>query len=247
MLKKQELIVMRQNAKIHKKIFDEIKKTTKEWTTATQIDILAWDIARKNNVLCAFRWVYWYKYNIQTSVNDVVVHWRPLDEIVLKNWDLLTIDFWIKDKQVGIYTDAAFSMIVWWDDKNPEWARLIEANKEALYAWINQARAWNTVGDIWYAIEKEVAKYWYKIIKDLTGHAIWKKLHEKPYIYNFGTPWTWPKLKEWMTIAIEPILWQTSWEIVEEWDWEIFTKDGWLGCQYEHTVLITAWDPEIII
>jgi methionine aminopeptidase len=50
-----------------------------------------------------------------------------------------------------------------------------------------------------------------------------------------------------MVLAIEPILWETSWQIVDHWDWEIYIKDWSLGCQYEHTILITDWEPEIII
>lgn len=247
MLTKKEIEVMRDNAKIHKKVFEAIKETVVDWTTAVEINNLCWDIAKKHNVLCGFKWVYGFPDNICISVNDVVVHWRAREWIIFRNWDLVTFDFWIKDKQVGINTDAAISMIIWGDEKNPEWARLIEANKKALYAWIDKCRAWNTTGDVWYAIWTEIEKAWYKIVKELTGHAIGKTLHEKPYIANFGTPGKWTKLKAGMTLAIEPILWQTSWEIVEEWDWEIFIKDGSLWCQYEHTILVTEWEPEIII
>ena len=247
MLTKQEVGVMRSNARIHKKVFDEIKLMLKDWVSAVDVDKLCWDIARKHNVLCWFRGVYWFPDNLCISVNDVVVHWPAKKWLIFRDWDLVTFDFWIKDKQKWINTDAAFSVIIWWDDKNPIWAKLIEANKKALYAGIEQCRVWKTTWDIGFAIQSEIEKAWFKVIKDLTGHAIWKKLHEKPYIYNYGTPWEWVKLKEWMTLAIEPILWETSGEITEEWGWEIYTKDGWLWSQYEHTILTTSWDPEIII
>ncbi len=247
MLTKREIEIMRSNAKIHKKVFDTIKETVKAWVTAEEINKICSDIAIKHNVLCGFKWVYWFPDNLCISVNDVVVHGRARKWIVFKDGDLVTFDFGIKDKQVGINTDAAISMIVWWDDKNPEWARLIEANKNALYAWIAMCKAWNTTWDVWFAIQTEIEKAWFKVVKDLTWHAIWKKLHEKPYIYNYGTPWAWVKLKAGMTLAIEPILWQTSWEIVDDWDWEIYIKDGSLGSQYEHTILVTDWEPEIII
>lgn len=247
MLNKEELEIMRQNAKIHKKVFDAIKETVKEWTTAIEINELCGKIAREHWVLCWFKWVYDFPDNICISVNDVVVHGRARKWIVFKNWDLVTFDFWIKDKKYWINTDAAFSLIIWWDDKNPIWAKLIEANKKALYAWIKAARVWNTVWDIGYAIQKEIEDAWFKVVKDLTGHAIWKSLHEKPYIYNYGNPWSWPKLKAGMTLAIEPILWETSWEIEDDWDWEIYIKDGSLWCQYEHTILITEGEAEIII
>lgn len=248
MLNKQELNILRQNAKIHKEVFEEIKKILKDWTTALEINKLCWDIAKKHNVLCGFKWVYWFPDNICISVNDVVVHWRCLPDIIFRDWDLVTFDFWIKDKKVWVNTDAAFSVVIWGDDKNPKAARMIEANKKALYAWIKMAKAWNTTWDIWAAIQKVVEQeYWYKIVKELTGHAVWKKLHEKPYIYNYWKPGAWQRLKAWMVLAIEPILWETSWEIVDNWDWEIYIKDWSLWCQYEHTILVTESEAEIII
>ncbi len=247
MLTKQEIEIMRNNAKTHKKIFAEIKKVLKAWVKASEINKICDDIAKKNNVLCGFKWVYWFPANICVCVNDVVVHWLPREEIVFQNGDLATFDFWIKDKNKWINTDAAFSVIIWWDKYNPRWAKLIEANKKALYAWIDKCRAWNTIWDISAAIQAEIEWAWFKVVKDLTGHAIGKKLHEKPYIPNFWKAWKWEKLKKGMTLAIEPILWETSWQIVDEWDWEIYIKDWSLWSQYEHTILITDWDPEIIV
>lgn len=247
MLTKQEVEQMRKNAKIHKKIFDEIKAMIGPWVKATQVDKLCWEIAKKHWVLCGFRGVYGFPANICISVNDVVVHGLPREDLVFQEWDLVTFDFGIKDRGLKINTDAAFSVIIGGDDKNPEGARLIEANKQALYAWIAAAKVGNTIGDIGYAIQQVITNAWYKVVKDLTGHAIGKKLHEKPYVYNFGTPGSGPKLKKWMTLAIEPILGQSSWEIADYDDWEIYIKDGSLGSQYEHTILITDSEAEIII
>jgi methionyl aminopeptidase len=238
---------MRNNAKIHKKVFEEIKKILKAWINAMQVDEICSDIAKKHWVLCWFKWVYWFPNNVCISVNDVVVHWRPRNTMIFKDGDLVTIDFWIKDKNFWINTDAAFSVIIGWDDKNPIWAKLIEVNKKALYAWIDKARAWNTVWDISNAIQKEVEEAGFKIVKELTWHCIWKKMHEKPYIPNYWKAWTWEKLKKWMTIAIEPIIWETSWLIFDKDDWEIYIKDWSLWCQYEHTILITDGQAEIII
>ena len=247
MLNEKEIHQLRENAKVHKEVFDEIKKIVKHWTTAVEINELCWEIAKKHGVLCGFKWVYDFPDNICISVNDVVVHGRARKWIVFKDWDLVTFDFWIKDKKHWVNTDAAISLVIWWDDKNKVAAKLIEANKKALYAGIAKATDWVKVWDIWAAIQKVIESAGFKVVRELTGHAIWKSLHEKPYIYNYGTPGTGPKLKKGMTIAIEPILWETSWQIVDEWDWEIYIKDGSLWCQYEHTILITDWEAEIII
>ncbi len=247
MLTKREIEQMRKNAKIHKKIFEEIRKITKPWINIQEINKLAWDIAKKHWVLCGFKWVYGFPDNICISINDEVVHWRASRNIILKKWDLITYDFWIKDKGLKINTDAAFSMIVWWEQENPIWAKMIEVNKKALEAWIKMAKAWNTIWDISEAIQKEIESAWFFVVKDLTWHAIWRKLHEKPYVPNYWKAWTWPKLKAGMTLAIEPIMGQSSWKIVDEWNWEIYIEDWSLGCQYEHTILITNNEAEIII
>lgn len=247
MLTKKEIEQLRENAKIHKKIFKEIKKLAWVWTKATEIDELCWLIAKKNWVLCWFRWVYGFPNNICISVNDVVVHGRVRQETVFQKWDLVTFDFWIKDKKFWVNTDAAISIIIWWNKENKVWAKMIEVNKKALYAWISMARDWNRVWDISNAIQKEIEWAWFKVVRDLTWHGIWKTLHEKPYIYNYWNPWKWQILKKWMTLAIEPIIWETSWNIKDKGDWEIYIADGSLGCQYEHTILITDWEAEIIV
>ena len=247
MLIKEEIEQLRRNAQVHKIVFDEIKKIVSPWLDTIKIDELCERLARDYNVLCWFKWVYNFPNNICISINNVVVHWKPKKWLLLNKWDLVTFDFWIKDKKYWVNTDSAFSVIVWWDDYNSKWAKMIEANKKALYAGIKMAKVWNTIWDISFAIQKEIELAWFKVVKDLTWHAIWKKLHEKPYIPNFWMPWTWIKLKKWMVLAIEPILWETSWEIIDKWSFELYIKDGSLWCQYEHTILITDWDAEIIV
>lgn len=247
MLNEKEINQLRKNAIIHKKVFEEIKKVVKDWTTAVEINKLAWDICKENWVLAWFKWVYWFPSNLCISVNDVVVHWIARKEIIFRDWDLVTFDFWVKDKNYWVNTDSAISLIIWWAEKNPEWQRLIEANIKALYAWIFKARAWNRVWDIWSAIQKEIEWAWYHVVRELSGHGVWKELHEKPYIYNYWNPGIWSILVKWMTLAIEPILWQKTWKIRDEWSWEIYIEDWSLWCQYEHTILITDWEAEIII
>jgi len=247
MLNEKEIEQLRKNAIVHKKVFDAIKNKLKHGTTAVEINDLAWRIAKEHGVICWFKWVYNFPANICISVNDVVVHGIPRHWLIFQKWDLVTFDFGIKDKKYWVNTDAAISLVVGWDESNPEAAKLIEVNKKALYAGIEKARVWNTIWDISSAIQAEIEWAWYYVVKELTGHAVWKKLHEKPYIPNFWKPWAWVKLVAGMTLAIEPILWETSWKIVDEWDWEIYIEDWSLWSQYEHTILVTEWDPEIII
>lgn len=238
---------MRKNGRIHKKIFDVIRKKLLAWVSAKEIDDIAVKMAADAWVVSAFTGVYGYKYALQTSVNDVVVHGRPLESIIFKEGDVVTVDYGVKDKKHGICTDAAFTVIIWDEDKYPEKKEFLRVGKKALEKALEQAVAGNHVWDIGHAVEKYVNKHGYHIIRDLTGHGVGKSLHEEPYVYNYGTPGTWPKLKAGMTLAIEPILGVSSGKIVDEGNWEIFVEDGSLGCQFEHSVLITDGKPEIIV
>lgn len=246
-LSPRELNQMRQNAKVHKKVLDTIREVVKPWMNAWEIDDLAGKITRDAGMLCAFRGQYGFPANICISVNDVIAHWIPYRDIVFKEWDLVNFDFWVRDKQLKINTDSWITLVIWWDDKNPIWADMIKVTKEALYAGISQARAWNTVWDIWAAVQAVVDASDYHIIRDLSGHGIWRSVHEEPYIYNYGKAWTGMKLKAGMTIAIEPLIWETSGDIYQDSADIIFVADNSLGCQYEHSILITEWDAEIII
>lgn len=247
MLKEKELEIMRKNGRIHKKVFDAIKPLLVHGASAKEIDDTALKMCRDAWVLSAFTGVYGYKYSLQTSVNDVVVHGRPLESIIFKDGDVVTIDFWVKDKKHGICTDAAFTVIVGESHDYPEKKAFLDAGEWALKEALKYAKAGNTVWDIWSAVYAYVTKRWYHIIRELTGHGVWKTLHEQPYIYNYWEAGTGAKLKAGMTLAIEPILWYSSGKITDKWDWEIYVADGSIGCQFEHTVLITDGEPEIIV
>lgn len=242
-----ELQVMRELWIIHKIIFDEIKKHLKPWNSWYNINKLVWEMAKKYNMLCAFAWVYDFPWNLCISVWDCVVHWVPSKKMIFKEWDVVKIDFWLKDKKFGLNTDAAFSMIIWDWPFDLEVEKFLKITKEALYKWIAKATTWNRVWDIGSAIQKHIEKNWYHIVKDLTWHWIWYEVHEKPYIPNYWNPWTWEILRENMTLAIEPIVWFSSPKIVTKWDFNIHIEDWSIWAQFEHTIIVKSWYPEIIV
>lgn len=243
----RELEVMRENAKIHKEVFEEIKKMVRPWVTGYDVDKLCWDICEKYNVLCGFRWVYGFPANICISVNDCVVHGIPSKKMVFKNGDVVKFDFWVKDKKHWLNTDAAFTMIIGDGPHSLEVEKFLKVSQEALYKWIAKATVWNRVGDIWNAIQKHIESHGFHVIKDLTGHSIGYNLHEQPYIPNFGKAGSGEILKENMTLAIEPIVWFGSGKIKDKWGFEIYVADGSLGAQFEHTIVVKPGYPEIII
>lgn len=243
----KELQIMRENAKIHKEVFEEIKKMVRPGTTWYDVDKLCWDICNKYNVLCGFKGVYWFPANLCISVNDCVVHGVPSKKMIFQEGDVVKFDFWVKDKKHGLNTDAAFTMIVWDGPHDLEIEKFLKVSQEALYKWIAKATVWNKIWDIWHAIQKHIESHWYHVVKDLTWHGIWYNLHEKPYIPNHWNAGKWEILKENMTLAIEPIVWFSSGKIIDKWGFEIYISDWSLWAQFEHTIVVKPTYPEIII
>jgi methionyl aminopeptidase len=183
-----------------------------------------------------------YPAALCTSVNNHIVHGLP-NNYVLKDGDIVALDLGIKHK--GLFTDHAISVAVGEVSKDAH--NLMHTAENALYAGIEMARAGNTVGDISYAIEQVIRPHGYGIVRELSGHGVGVHIHEDPYIPNYGKPGTGEKLKPGMVIAIEPMINLGSQKIkMNKDDWTIETADDSLSAHFEHTILITEGEPEIL-
>jgi methionyl aminopeptidase len=183
-----------------------------------------------------------YPASLCTSVNNEVVHGIPSKKRILKEGDIISIDLGLKHK--GLFTDHAITVPVGKVSKTSE--QLMHATKEALAVGIEQAIGGNTVGDIGYAIEQFVARR-YGIVRELSGHGVGKKIHEDPYIPNYGKKGKGQKLIPGMVVAIEPMLNIGGAGIISLADgYTIKTADGSRSAHFEHTVLITEKEPEIL-
>lgn len=183
-----------------------------------------------------------YPASLCTSINNEVVHGIPNKNKILKEGDIVSLDLGLKHK--GLFTDHAVTVSVGGISKKDK--ELLNDTKEALMVGIDAARGGNTVGDIGYAIEQFVARK-YGIVRELSGHGVGKQIHEDPYIPNFGKKGKGQKLIPGMVIAIEPMLNIGSAEIISLSDgYTIKTADGSRSAHFEHTVLITDGEAEIL-
>lgn len=178
------------------------------------------------------------------SVNDEVVHGIPNPKKILKEGDVISIDLGIKHR--GLFTDMAITVAVGNISNGDK--KLLETTEKALMAGISSARAGNKVGDISHSIERFVrSKGKYGIVEVLAGHGVGRAIHEDPYIPNFGKAGTGAKLIPGMVIAIEPMLNSGTKNVVLAEDGYTFhTADGKRSAHFEHTILITDNDPEIL-
>ncbi|MDE2400014.1 MAG: type I methionyl aminopeptidase [Patescibacteria group bacterium] len=180
------------------------------------------------------------------SVNDEVVHGIPSPKRVLKEGDIISIDLGIKHK--GLFTDMALTTGVGEISSGDQ--KLIDTTEKALKVGIEAARVGNRIGDISSSIERFVrsrAGNKYGIVEVLAGHGVGREIHEDPFIPNFGKAGTGAKIVPGMVIALEPMLNHgTKHVTLDEDDYTFHTADGKRSAHFEHTILITDGDPEIL-
>lgn len=224
-----------------------LKDLVAPWVVLLDLEKAAAEYLKKNNVKWTFIWHHWYKHNLCLSVNDCVVHWIP-DRYILQEGDLLKIDAWVTYK--WYIADSAISIVVWWNDKNPDAARLIEATKWSLDTWLTFIKPGKSLYDFGYAVEQYVKWKWCTIIKNLTWHGVWTALREPPFIHNRWHPESQSiYFKPGMVVALEPItaMWSTWYrEKPKVNNWNLYTMQWDLGAQWEYTILITETGYEIL-
>jgi methionyl aminopeptidase len=179
---------------------------------------------------------------ICASRNEVVVHGIP-NGIPLKEGDILSIDFGCKLD--GLCGDEAFTFPV--GPISPEAQALLAVTRESLRLGIKASVVGNRVEDISWAIQSYVESHGCGVVRALVGHGIGRSMHEDPQVPNFGKPGKGDKLRAGMTLAIEPMIVQGSYEVETLEDkWTVVTKDRSLAAHFEHTVAILSDGPEIL-
>jgi methionyl aminopeptidase len=178
-----------------------------------------------------------YPAMLCVSINNEIVHGIPNEKPkVINAGDIVAIDLSLIHKKR--FTDAAITVAVGKADEESE--MLISATKEALRRGIEAARPGNHIGDIGAAIYASAKKSGFSIAEDLAGHGVGFKLHEDPYVPNFGEKGEGEKLVPGLVIAIEPMLCAGSGSIrVLPDGYTIVTRDGKKSAHFEHTVAIT--------
>jgi methionyl aminopeptidase len=184
-----------------------------------------------------------YIYSITLSINEEIVHGLPLESKVFKKGDIVSLDCGTFYK--GFYADSAISFLL--DDNNNLKVKLIKTCKEALDNCLEYVHHNSFVNSVSKAIEDYVVNNGFRVIKELSGHGVGKKLHEEPEIPNFYDPNYKQKLYNKMTIAIEPMITSGNGKIKLLNDkWTIITQDHLPSAHFEYTVLVTKSKPEIL-
>lgn len=249
-LKTQEDIeILREGGRRHAEILRLVAEKVKPGISAKELDDFAYKLVKDGGDEPAFLNYtpegvsYPYPASLCVSVNDEVVHGIPLEEIILDEGDIVSLDLGLKHK--GLITDSAITVPVGKIDNKAQ--DLINITKKALMVGIEAAKPGNTTGDIGYAIEEFVKKTGYGIVKILSGHGVGYSVHEDPYVPNYGNPGEGEKLVPGMVLALEPMLNLGSGEVCStEDEYTYVTEDGSLSAHFEHTIVITEEGAEIL-
>jgi len=238
----QEIEKMRRSNQIVAEILAEIKKAVRPGLKTRELDEMAEALLAERKAQSAFKGYNGYPASLCTSVNEVIVHGIPSDQ-VLKEGDILSLDFGaIYD---GFYGDAAITLPI--GRISTEAERLLRVTEEALYLAIDQARPGNRLMDISSAVQRHVETHGFSVVREFVGHGIGKHLHEKPQIPNFGIPGRGVRLKPGMTLAIEPMINVGGFEVmIREDKWTAVTKDRSLSAHFEHSVAVTENGPDFL-
>lgn len=238
-----EIAVMQEGGRLVAKVLNRMKEVVKPGITTLEIAEETDSMARTLDVVPAFKDYNGYPAVICVSVNEEVVHGIPSRDRVLKDGDIVGLDFGALHN--GFYADAAVTLPV--GETSRETNRLLDVTREALFVGIKAAKVGNRIGDISHAVQTHVESSGFSVVKVFVGHGIGRNLHEEPQIPNYGESQFGVRLKEGMTLAIEPMVnaGSDSVHVLDD-GWTAVTSDGSLSAHFEHTVAVTENGPRIL-
>jgi methionyl aminopeptidase len=238
----QEIELMRQAGRIVATVLDILKSQARPGMRTEELDIIAAKEVERLGAKPSFKGYRGYPATICVSVNDEIVHGIP-GKRMLREGDIVSIDFGAI--YLGYHGDAALTVGL--GKVDPKAKELMETTRGALQAGIAAAHAGAKLGDVSAAIQQYAESRAFSVIREYTGHAIGREMHEEPQVPNFGIPGQGPVLRKGMTFALEPMLSAGDWHTrLSSNQWTVYTSDGSLAAHFEHTIAITDGEAEVL-
>lgn len=247
----EEIEILRECGRRLARALDVVEQAVKPGISTKELDRIAErEIRARGDVPAFLNYTPWdagvpYPATLCVSVNDEVVHGIPREERILREGDIVSLDIGIIHR--GLIADMARTVAV--GEISDKARKLLDTTKQALEVGIAEVKGGKAhVSDIGYAIENYIKPFKYGIVRELGGHGVGRKLHEEPYIKNFSDrKGAGEKLRTGMVIAIEPMLTAGKPGITLDADGYTYrTKDRSLAAHFEHTILITEGEAEVL-
>lgn len=235
---------IRRSGVINTGVLDLVEKEIHAGMSTAEIDRLVYDYTVSHGAIPAPLNYEGFPKSVCTSINDVVCHGIPSEEVILKDGDIINVD--VSTILDGYYSDASRMFTI--GNVAPDKRRLVEVARECLKIGMQAAKPFGFVGDIGNAIQRHAEKNGYSVVRDLCGHGVGLAFHEEPEVTHFGKKGTGMLLVPGMVFTIEPMINMGRYEVyVDDADgWTVYTDDGLPSAQWEHTFLMTENGLEIL-
>jgi len=243
----EEIELMRRTNAIVAEVLAELRARVRPGMTTGELDRIAEEMTRKRKARPAFKGYEVagrvFPRTVCISINEEVVHGIPCDERVLREGDIVGLDFGVCYE--GYYGDSAKTVAV--GVVSPEDERLIQVTEESLREGIRQVAVGKRIGDISAAIQEHVERAGFSVVREFVGHGIGTRLHEDPQVPNFGARDRGVRLRAGMVLAIEPMVNAGGPEVrIKSDGWTAVTRDGKRSAHFEHSVAVTENGPFVL-
>ena len=239
----EEIELLFQANQIVSGVLDLLESKIVEGVSTFELNRIAEEYCHDQHAEPAFKGYKGFPASLCASVNEEVVHGIPSKKKILRQGDIISLDFGTRYK--GFYGDAAITVAVGIID--PQIALLIDVTKNALDKGIEQARVGNRISDISRAIQNYTEEHGFSVVRQFVGHGIGANLHEPPEIPNYVQRQASPRILEGMVLAIEPMvnLGVAKVKILND-QWTVVTADRKPSAHFEHSVAVTPKGPKIL-
>jgi len=235
---------IRESGKVNTAVLDYVAEHINAGMSTGDIDRLVSDRTRELGGVSATLGYEGFPKSVCTSVNNEVCHGIPAEDVILKEGDIVNVD--VSTLFKGYFSDSSRMYCI--GAVSDERKRLVDVARKAIDVGLEQARAWNFLGDIGQAIDDFVRSNGYSVVKEIGGHGIGNEFHEEPFVSYVSKKGTEMLLVPGLVFTIEPMVNMGKAGVVlnKENGWTVTTKDGKDSAQWEVTVLITENGYEIM-
>ncbi len=240
----EQIMGIRASAQVNTALLDYLTEYVKEGVSTAELDRLAYQFTVEHGAIPAPLNYEGFPKSVCISINDVVCHGIPSEEVILRNGDIVNID--VSTILNGYYSDASRMFMI--GEVSEEKRRLVQVTKECMEIGIATAQPWARLGDVGAAIQEHAEKNGYTVVRELCGHGVGIHFHEQPTVEHYGRPGTGMLIVPGMTFTIEPMINMGRRNIfIDQQDgWTVYTSDGAPSAQWENMLLITENGNEIL-
>lgn len=235
---------IKKSAELNTAVLDYVAANIKAGMSTAQIDNLVYTYTTEHGGIPAPLGYEGFPKSVCTSINNEVCHGIPDENIILQEGDIINVD--VSTILNGYFSDASRMFCIGQVSERAK--KLVQVTKECVELGLKEAKPWNHLGDIAYAINSHAQANGYSVVEDIGGHGIGLEFHEDPFVSYVTPKGSEMVLVPGMMFTIEPMINEGSPDFFVDEDnvWTVYTEDNGLSAQIEYMVLITENGAEVL-